>query len=496
MKTHRTLKAAGAGLAVALLAATQPLCGAQNEKPAVTPAPDTSITAPARALSRAFEHVATTVRPAVVSVYSEKMVKMSGGDFPLPFGNDFFGQFFNQDRPQFQQPPTQRRHEYKVPRRGMGSGMLLDQEGRILTNYHVVRDVDEIKVQLADKREFPAEVVGTDPKTDIAIIRIRGKVPGDVRVVKFGDSDMLNVGDWVLAVGAPFGLTQTVTAGIISAKGRADMGIEDYEDFLQTDAAINPGNSGGPLVNMEGEVIGMNTAIASQSGQFAGVGFAIPINMVKGYLPTLVKGGSIDRGFLGVIIQDITGPLAKQFNLPEGKGALVAQVNKDSPAGKAGLKAGDAIVRLDGKVVEDSRSLRKLVAATPPDAKVDLGIVRDGREKTVSLTLGRMPDAAVAGTKPADTGSLEKLGLNVQTLTPQLGTQFGYAGQKGVLVADVEFGSVAALANMQSGDLITEANRKAVTTVDELRNVVAASKDSVLLLVRRKEASLFVVLNL
>jgi len=285
---------------------------------------DASIVAPADQLGKAFAAVAAHVKPAVVSVYSEKTMKFQSQEFPFPFGDDFLRRFFGE---QFQQPKQRSLpKEYKVPQRGMGSGMILDKQGHVLTNYHVVHDVEEIKVQLADKRTFDAEVVGADAKTDVAIIKLKGRIPDNLPTVQLGDSDALEDGHLVMAIGAPFGLTQTVTTGIISAKGRSDVGIADYEDFLQTDAPINPGNSGGPLVNMHGEVVGMNSAIATNGGafggggQFAGVGFAIPTNMIKSMLPTLTKGETITRGMLGVAIQDMTKDLAQQFQLPEAKG--------------------------------------------------------------------------------------------------------------------------------------------------------------------------------
>ena len=379
--------------------------------------------------------------------------------------------------------------------------MILDKEGHILTNYHVVKDVDKLKVKLADKREFEAEVVGTDPKSDVAIIRIKGKVPENLPTVKLGASNALNVGDWVLAVGAPFGLTQTVTSGIISATGRNDVGIADYEDFLQTDAAINPGNSGGPLVNIDGEVIGMNTAIATGVGQFSGVGFAIPSDMIKTYLPTLVKGNTISRGFLGVSIQDLSDALASQFKAHDTKGALVAQVNKGTPADKAGLKPGDVITKYQGKSVESTRDLRTEVAATAPDTKVDLTVTRDGKDQTVSVTVGKMPGEKLAmNSNGKENGNAEssgagKFGMEVQPLTPDLAKQLGVDDKHGVVIANVEPGSPAEEANLRSGDVITEANRQTVNSVDELRNALAKSKDTALLLVHRKDASMFVTMK-
>jgi serine protease Do len=453
---------------------------------------DESATAPARELSRAFEAVAAHVKPAVVSVYSEKTVRFRSWDWPFPFGDEFFQRFFGEEFPSPRGAPRPR--EYRVPQRGQGSGILVDKQGHILTNWHVVRDVDKIKVQLADKRVFDAEIVGKDEKSDVAIIKIKGRVPKDLPVATLGDSDTLKVGDWVLAIGAPFGLAQTVTAGIISAVGRANVGVADYEDFIQTDAAINPGNSGGPLVNMRGEVIGINTAIATSIGQFAGVGFAIPVNMAKTMMPTLLKGETVTRGFLGVMIQDISEELADQFKLSEPNGALVAQVNKDSPAEKAGLKVGDVIVKYQGKPVADTRELRNAVAATAPGTKAELTVIRDGKERKFTVTIGKLTPEK-AGAAGGETDRLEKLGLSVQPLTPELAKQFGYENEPGVLISDVDPDSPAGEANLQRGDLIVEANRQAVTNVDELRDALAKSEDSVLLLIKRKDASLFVVLR-
>jgi serine protease Do len=456
-----------------------------------------SLLAPATELSRAFETVASQIKPAVVSVFSEKMAQHNQEEMPFPFGENFFRQFFGQEMPTPQISPHKERHEYKVPERGMGSGIIMDREGRVLTNYHVVREVDTIKVQLADKRQFDAEIVGTDPKSDVAIIKLKGKIPSDLPTATLGDSNSLKVGDWVLAVGAPFGLQQTVTAGIISATGRANVGVADYEDFIQTDAAINPGNSGGPLVDMNGEVIGMNTAIASSIGQFAGVGFAIPINMIKDFMPTLIKGDTIARGYLGVMIQDPTPELATQFHLDGTKGAIVSQVNKDSPADKAGVKVGDVVVRYQDKPTEDVRTLRNAVAATKPGTKAHLIVMRDGKEKNLSMEIGTLPstEEASAGTGKSDKSNLDHLGLSVQPLTAELARQFGYENQHGLLVNDVEAGSPSARAGLQPGDLILEVNRQTVSSVDEMRAALGKNKESALLLVKRTDTSLFVVMQ-
>jgi serine protease Do len=472
------------------------------EKPHISTI-NAALTAPAEQLGMAYAAVAAHIKPAVVSVYSEKMVKFQSTESPFifPFNDDLFGQFFNQPAPhKFHGKPR----EFKVPQNGMGSGMILDKEGRILTNYHVVSDVDNIKVQLADKRSFEAKIIGSDPKSDVAIIQITGKVPDNLQVVQLGDSDAMEDGYLVLAVGAPFGLAQTVTNGIISAKGRSDVGIAAFEDFLQTDAPINPGNSGGPLVNMRGEVIGMNSAIATGGtpfggeGQFAGVGFSIPSNMIKAMLPTLSKGEKINRGMLGIVIQDINPELAAQFHLNNTKGALITQVNKASPAEKAGLKSGDVIVRFEDKEVKDTKQLRNFVAATAPGNNVRLTVIRDGKEKIISSTIGKMSGAekeSLAKPKTKAGSHLSELGVSVQTLTPELAQQYDLHDEEGVVITEVNPGSPASVANLKNGDLIVEVNRMPVTDVKELRDALSASPDQVLMLVKRNDSSLFVVIR-
>jgi serine protease Do len=469
-------------------------------KAAVAPPPPltAAAVAPATALSNAYIAVAGHIRPAVVSVYSEKMVKYRSPESDFPFGDDFFQQFFGPNGPQSRRQQPQSK-EYKVPQRGMGSGVILDTAGHILTNNHVVKDVDEIKVKLSDKREFPAEVVSTDPKTDVAVIRIKGKVPADLPTAQLGDSDALQVGELVMAVGAPFGLTQTVTTGIISAIGRSDVGIADYENFLQTDAPINPGNSGGPLVNMKGEVIGMNSAIATNSGQSAGIGFAIPSNMIKAMLPTLIKGGKIARGLLGVGIQDLDKDLAKQFKLADTNGSLVSSVNPDSAADKAGIKVGDVITRFGGKEVQNTRELRNAVAATAPGAKVPVELVRGGKTLSLSVTVGEATGETAAAAESSDSGGSDqavKLGLTLQTVTPELAQRYGLGDRQGLVVTEVEQGSSAGQAGLQAGDLIAEVNHRKVTKISEFQSALAEAKGAgnVLLLVKRKSMSLFVVL--
>jgi len=490
-------RCAVAGLACLITAGAMIWGGAPSGQaapaPPRAPAADPA-TQPLQTLSDAFAAVAQRVQPSVVSVHSAKVLKLRRPDsFGFPFR--FF--FDDEDQPQPRRAPRQREYQYR--RSGVGSGFVLDKQGHLLTNYHVVQEVDEIKVTLTDKRVFDAEIVGTDPKTDLAVIRIKGKVPADLPVVALGDSDTMRVGDWVLAFGAPFGYDQTMTAGIISAKSRGNVGAVDYEDFIQTDAAINPGNSGGPLVNIRGEVIGINTIIATGGAQqFAGVGFAIPINMAKTIVPTLVKGGTVSRGMLGVGIQNIDEDLRSQFKLPDTRGALVSQVNKGSPADKAGIQASDVIVRFNGQPIEDSRHLRNLVAATAPGTKAKVAVLREGRERTFSVELGQLPaseDGENGGTGAAPPTDI---GLSVQPLTPELARQFNYADEQGVVVSDVEDGSAAATAGLRVGDLITEVNRTKVDSVREFNDALANLKgrDSVMLLTKRGGTSRFVIVRL
>ncbi len=498
MKKFGEFKSAGlaAGLALIITAGLAVSAAADNSPPEAmlkTGPIDPAVIAPAEALGKAFNMVAEHVRPAVVSVYSEKNITLTQSELPVPFGDDFLRQFFGGQLPQNAAP-----RQYHGEVRGMGSGMILDKQGHILTNYHVVKDVDDIKVQLADGRKFEAEIVGTDPPTDVAVIKIKANVPDDLPTVTLGDSDALQVGNLVEAIGAPFGLQQTVTEGIVSATGRSDVGIADYEDYLQTDAPINPGNSGGPLVNMRGEVIGMNSAIATDVDQFAGVGFAIPSNMIEAMLPKLLKGEKIIRGQLGVMIQNLTADLAKQFGLSEPEGVLVSQVNTNSPAEKAGMKAGDVIVRYDDEQATSVQQLRNLVANSFPGTKVKIEIMRDGREKTLTATIGNRAAETLAAA-PSETGAemLSKLGLTVQNLTPDLANQLGVEAEKGVAITDVDEGSLASLAGLQQGDVIVEADHQPVASVNDLEQALAKAKDQsqVLLRVVRRGGSMFVILQ-
>ena len=453
------------------------------------------VVAPARALSKAFAAVARKARPAVVGVYSEKLVSTRQPGMPFP--DEFFQQFFGQGMP-FPHPGFGPREE-RVPQKGMGSGMILDHDGNILTNYHVVADVDRIKVQLADKRSFSAKVVSSDPKSDVAIIRISDRVPDDLPTVSLGNSDALEVGDLVIAIGAPFGLTQTVTHGIISAKGRSDVGITTYEDFLQTDAPINPGNSGGPLLNMDGEVIGMNSAIATGGGgQSAGVGFAIPSNMIKTMLPKLIKGGRIAHGSIGVVIQDLDEKLAHSFHVKEGQGVLVAQVNPDSPAEHAGIKRGDIIVKAADAAVDSTNALRTAVASTSPGSDLKLQLLRDGKALDVVVKVGALgtdQQRAESGSDGATGDTLARLGAQLHDITPDLATRFNTRQRHGVVVVEVEPDSVAASAGLRPGDLVLEANRHAVTDMASLAQALDDSPDGLVLLVRRGSNAFYIAID-
>jgi serine protease Do len=373
----------------------------------------------------------------------------------------------------------------------LGSGIIVDADGYILTNYHVVRDADKLTVVLSGngRKEYEAKLVGSDPKSDLAVVKINAK---NLPTAQLGDSDAMKVGQWVVAIGAPFGLQHTVTAGIVSAKGRANVGVADYEDLLQTDAAINPGNSGGPLVNLRGEVIGVNTAITSRSGGFEGIGFAIPINMAKNLLPTLKAGGKITRGYLGVFIQDVTAELAEKFGNREAKGALVAELSPDSPASRAGIEIGDIIIKANGKPIEEANQLRIAVSSSQPGTKMSLTVLRKGEEKEIVVELGELlAEITASGGAVIN----QELGISVQTLTPDLARQFGVREDRGVVVTDVERGSSAHRAGVQVGDVIVEVNRKRVANAQEFQAALAVSPKSVLLLIKNNEGTKFVVIR-
>ncbi len=446
-----------------------------------------------RETGRAFRSVAKQVGPAVVFIKVEKEVKQqSMGSDPLrgnPLGEEFFRRFFG-EIPQQRRSPRKSPHHNAV---GQGSGFIISADGYIMTNNHVVEGADKVTVQLLDGSEYEAKIIGTDPPTDVALIKIN--VDEKLPFLKLGDSDKLEVGDWVLAFGNPFGLSHTLTAGIVSAKGRSGIGLNDYENFIQTDAAINPGNSGGPLVNLDGEVVGMNTAIYSRSGGYMGIGFAIPINMAKSIRQQLIKHGGVTRGRLGIYIQELTKDLAGSFGIDQHAGILVSQVMDDSPAEKAGLQQGDVILKLNGERITSVASFRNKIAMTRPETKVDLLVLRNGNKKKIKATIGTMETDENG--HPVQSGELSELGMNLQKLTSDIAEQLGYEGMHGVLVAEVKPGSIAARAGIQRGNLIEEVNRKEVTTPEQVTKIIKQSdKKTVLLLVRQGKSSRYLALRI
>jgi len=421
-------------------------------------------------VSLAFQQVAKAVGPSVVNIESSKTIKRmsmrspgpqeapEGQDFKDFFGDNPFRRFFDFHAPNMP--------DGRFEQRGAGSGVIISADGYILTNNHVVSDADSVEVKLTDGQSYTAKVVGTDPKTDLAVLKIDAK---NLVAADLGNSDDMQVGQWVLAIGNPFNLDHTVTAGIVSAKGRSNVGITDYEDFLQTDAAINPGNSGGPLVNLHGQVIGINTAIASHTGSSAGVGFAIPINMAKSIKDSLISKGHVERGWLGILIQNLNEDMSKSFGYESTKGVLVGDVNKGSPAEKAGMKDGDIITKYAGKAVENVMQLRELVAATSPNSKVEIEVFRDGKKQMLAAQVSEQEAQAVASGANAPT---EKLGLTLKNVTPEQAQKLGLADQKGVYIAEVEPGSLAAHAGLRAGDVITSLNGQPVTDLGSFQTEV------------------------
>jgi serine protease Do len=433
-----------------------------------------------------FVSLAKKMRPVVVNISTTQMSEARGPqEFGSPFGeedpfNDFWRRFFGGPLPRGPQR-----------QRSLGSGFIIDTDGSILTNNHVVENAQKIVVKLqGDDQEYEAKVIGRDAKTDIAIIKINSKT--SLPAASFGDSDRLEVGEWVVAIGNPFGLDSTVTSGIVSAKGR-HIGQGPYDNFIQTDASINPGNSGGPLINLRGEVVGINTAIFSRTGGNMGIGFAIPVNLAKELLPQLRGKGKVTRGYLGVLIQKVTPEIADSLGMDKGYGALVANVSKDGPAEKAGVKVGDVIVEFDGKEVKDSGDLPIIVARTTVDKKVRMKVLRDKKEITLAVSVGELKEEEVVASVPEK----GELGMTVQRVTPQIAESLGLDKAEGVVVTDVEAGSAADESGIRRGDVILQIDRKAIRSVEEYRKSVAGIRKGkgVLFLVRRGESTLFLALK-
>jgi serine protease Do len=455
--------------------------GLQQETVAKAPAPEDS---KVQMVPMNFAALAQEAKPGVVNIRTVKTMKGGGSESRNFFGNPFGGK----DRfHEFFGPFSERGPSRDFKQRSLGSGFILNKEGYIVTNNHVIENADEIKVKLANGKEYDAELVGRDPNTDLALIKIKGS--SHLVPLKLGKSDTLNVGSWVVAIGSPFGLEQTVTAGIVSAKGRV-IGAGPYDNFIQTDASINPGNSGGPLLNMNGEVVGINTAIVAQ-GQ--GIGFAIPVNLAQGIVAQLKDNGSVTRGWLGVGIQDLTPELADYYGLKDKKGVLVSQVFKGDPAENAGIKPNDIIVVVDGKSITTGRELSATIAGLEVGKRTAITVFRDGKEKTLYAQLAKRQDAGeIAKQEPEGN---DDLGLQVTELSPESARRFGHAeDEKGVLVVDVKRGSKADQAGIKQGDLVKEVNRKTVDSVGKLKSEFKnKTGDSVRLLVKRPNAGFLVI---
>jgi serine protease Do len=420
--------------------------------------------------------------PTVVNIQATKVEKTGIQGFPAPNGpfGDFFDRYFGQ------------MPEGGEPRRlqGAGSGVVISKDGYLLTNHHVIDGAAQVTAIFSDKEEFDADIVGSDPKTDLAVLKVNRNEP--FQAAALGDSDALRVGESVIAIGNPFGLSNTVTAGIVSAKGRV-IGAGPYDDFIQTDASINPGNSGGPLFNREGEVVGINTAIVP-NGQ--GIGFAIPINTAKPLIPQLIDNGKVIRGYLGVTIQPVTKDLARAFDLRETQGALVADVVPGSPADVGGIESGDVILSFDGHPVEESHELPLIVANAPVGENAKVVVERRGKEKTLTVRISELDSDSRETTAPRAVRDKTQWGLQLQNMAPQLGRQLGLGNDEGILIAGVQPESPAERAGLRRGDVILEVNRVPVSSVEEAASEFREKDgDAILLTVKRREGRLFVALN-
>ena len=436
-----------------------------------------------------FSAVIKPALPAVVNIRTSKIVKPQADQMSPMFNDPMFRQFFGDQFGQGGKPHAEREQ-------ALGSGVIITVDGTILTNNHVIDGATDIKVQLSDKREFVAKLVGADPKSDIAVLKIEGK---DLPTLPLGDSSQLNVGDLIFAIGDPFGVGETATMGIVSATGRSRLGIEDYENFIQTDAAINPGNSGGAMIDIHGNLVGINTAILSHggSGGNEGVGFAIPMSMAKPVMDQILAHGKVVRGYLGVHIQDFSPELAKSFNFNQSGGVLIGDVSANTPAANAGLKKGDVVVKLNGQAVSESNDLRNTISQMAPGTQVKLDIWRDGKVQPYTVTLGELPNdkGTTEGSDESSSGEIQ--GIDVQDLTPEISQQLNLpSGTHGVVVTSVDPASAAAAAGINRGDLIQEINHKPVTSAAQYKQLMSsAGTQPILLLINRGGITSFVVVE-
>lgn len=426
-------------------------------------------------MGKAFSSIAGKASPAVVGIEVVKVEEVTMRGQANPFEDDIFEYFFG---PRSRSRTPQRRQRETA---AQGSGFIISEDGYILTNNHVVANAknNKVTVKFSDGDEVDAKVVGADPESEVAVVKVN--VDKKLPVIRMADSSQLEVGEWVIAIGNPFGLSHTVTAGIVSAKGRNSIPMGDelqFQDFIQTDAAINPGNSGGPLLNLNGEVVGINTAILGPNGGNIGIGFAIPVNMAKSVADQLMENGKVVRGYLGVLIEDVTPDKAEGLGIKTHKGALVTEVQDGTPADKAGLKYYDVIVEVDGDPIDSANSLMSKVASMRPETKVELKVLRENRTKKITVTLGQRPDSAELAAKSAQSsGVAERIGFEVTELTEELASQLDYEDMKGVVISNVENGSEADRKGLRAGMLILEVNRDAVSSVKEFNKLLKDKAD-------------------